>query len=94
MNHSKQNAQQEKSDSAMKNDRYVNAEDGPSLEQTACALYDILGRYADKDVPTHVRVWSPLGDLSLLFESGTLRFCSPDQIARLMKPLYEDHDHG
>ncbi len=72
----------------------VNDSKRASLEQTAYALNDTLGRYADKDVPTHVRVWSPRGDLSLLFESGTLRFCSPDQIARLMKPLYEDHDHA
>ena len=65
-----------------------------SLERMAYTLYDTLGQYSDKDVPTHVRVWSPLCDLSLLFESEKLQSCSPDQIARLMKPLYKDHDYA
>ncbi len=74
--------------SAMKNDRDVNAEDGPSLEQTAHALYDTFGRFSDKDAPPQVRVWSPLVDLSQLYESEELRSCSANEIARLMRPLY------
>ncbi len=61
----------------------------PSLEQTAHALHDTVGRYSDKGAPTHVRVWSPLGDQSLLYEMKTLRSCSVDQIQYLLKPLYE-----
>ncbi len=80
--------EQEKSDSAMKNDRDVNAEDGPSLEQMAHALYDTFCRFSDKGAPAHVRIWSPLCDLFLLYESEKLRSWPPDEIARLLRPLY------
>jgi len=35
-----------------------------SLERMAYTLYDTLGRYSDKEVPTVLRVWSPQGDLT------------------------------
>jgi len=36
----------------------INDSKRASLEQTAYALNDTLGRFSDKDVPTHVRAWS------------------------------------
>ncbi len=81
--------EQEVSDSEMKNDRDVNAEDGPSLEQMAHPFYDIIGRFFDKVAPAHVKVWPPLGGLSLLRknENEYLRFFSSDEIAHLLRPL-------
>ncbi len=56
-----------------------------SLERMAYTLYDTLGQYSDKDVPTHVRVWSPQGDSYRLFESEDLLGLSQDDILRLLQ---------
>ncbi len=71
----------------MKNDRDVNAEDGPSLEQTAHALYDTQRRFSDKYAAAHLRVWSPIGYLSQAYESEKLRFWPVDEIVRPLRPL-------
>ena len=60
-----------------------------SPERMACTLLDTLGQYSDKDVPAHVRVWSPRRDSSLLFESEDLLGLSLEDIARLLRSLYE-----
>ena len=64
-----------------------------SLERMAYTLYDTLGRYSDKEVPTVLRVWSPQGDLTtktirifmITFFGlyGTVRLMGPKGFAEL-----------
>ena len=63
----------------------VNDSKLPSLEGMAYTLYDTLGRYCDKGVPTRVRVWSPQGDFCHLFEIEELLGLSEADILHLLQ---------
>ncbi len=60
-----------------------------SLEQTAHALYEVVGRYSEQSAPIFTqaelrRVKNP----SLDFSMECMRYWSVDEIQHLLKPLY------
>jgi len=58
-----------------------------SIEEMAGALHDVIGRFTDENLPSHVQVCADGRSLNLEIEP--LQGCSLDEILEQLRPLFE-----